>query len=265
MYPTKYHYRINPITQSPTGHTWLFLPGGLGLGSDYLAPFIQQLQLPGSKLVADFPLDGCNNQGELDFKLWHDGLVDLVRSLANPVLVTHDFSAMFALSNMELEPHLSGLVLMNTTTENNFVEHINTMRAIHQLPDLAPAAAAYHLNPTQTLYKEFWHAYKFYYFTAAELAKGEEMMRHFAFNNSAYYYGLHHFYPDYQCRWSPNISTMTLSGENDYICSPHVLTKHHAFQKPNMNHYVIADAGHCPWLMHLAQVQQCFNAFINTL
>ncbi|MGL6028760.1 MAG: alpha/beta hydrolase [Legionella sp.] len=264
MYHTVYDYRITPVSQSTHQPTWLFLPGGPGIGSAYLSPFVQQLNVPGTKLIADFPADGSNDKGELYLKSWNEGLLDLVRSLNKPILVTHDFSTLFALNNPELEPHLGGIILMNGNSENSFVTHINHMRELHQLPDLAQSTCAYHLNPITSLYKAFWQVYKFYYFSAEELGLGEQMMAQFKYNNSAYYYGLYHFYPQYQCRWLPTIPAMTIGSEHDYICPPHIFIDNQAFQQTNFSHYLIENAGHCPWLKQLPQVQRCFDAFISS-
>lgn len=99
---TKYGYRINQLTESH-GFSWLFLPGGPGLGSEYLADLCHKLYLPGSIFLLDFPQDGTNTQGELSIKYWREGLIDLLKSFHQPVLVTHSFAGMFALNLPELK------------------------------------------------------------------------------------------------------------------------------------------------------------------
>ena len=76
---TKYGYRINQISEG-SGYNWLFLPGGPGLGSEYLIDFCKRLKLPGSILLVDFPMDGTNKNGELGIKYWQDGLMDLLKN-----------------------------------------------------------------------------------------------------------------------------------------------------------------------------------------
>lgn len=116
---TKFGYRIKQLTNG-LGYSWLFLPGGPGLGSEYLTDLCTKLYLPGSVFLLDFPKDGTNIQGKLGIPYWQDGLIDLLKSFSKPVLVTHSFSGMFALNLPELKHHLTGLVLMNTTTKNSF-------------------------------------------------------------------------------------------------------------------------------------------------
>lgn len=259
---TKYGYRINQLTESH-GFSWLFLPGGPGLGSEYLADLCHKLYLPGSIFLLDFPQDGTNTQGELSIKYWREGLIDLLKSFHQPVLVTHSFAGMFALNLPELKNYLTGLVLMNTTTKNSFFEHVSAMQQQHHLPDLLPAATQYHLTPSDETYKEFWNTYKYYCFTADELTEGEKILPLFAFNNTAYYHAIEHFYPDYSCKWFPeSIPTMTIASENDFICPPKIFLENKGFQGKNTINKIIAQAGHVPWLMAFNQVQQCFNDFI---
>ncbi|KTC91109.1 alpha/beta fold hydrolase [Fluoribacter dumoffii] len=259
---SKYGYKIRPIKEG-CGYTWLFLPGGPGLGSEYLADLCNKLQVPGSVLLLDFPQDGINTQGKLDMKCWQVGLIDLLQSIPHPVLVTHSFSGMFALNLPELNEYLAGLVLMNTTTENSFFPHVSAMQERHHLPDLIPPASQYHLAPSNETYKEFWNTYKHYCFTAEELNEGEKIIPLFAFNNAAYHYAIEHFYPDYSCKWFPQaIPVMTIASENDFICPPRIFVENNKFQGKNSIHQIIENAGHCPWLIYFNDVQCCFNDFI---
>ena len=259
---TKYGYRLRQITKD-SGYTWLLLPAGPGLGADYLLDLCNKLHLPGAIVLLDFPKDGTNTQGKLGIKYWQDGLIDLLRSFKHPILVTHSFSGMFALNLPELQHHLAGLVLMNTTTENSFYQHVSAMQQKHQLPDLVPAASQYHLAPSNETYKEFWDIYKYYCFTPEEMSEGKKVMTHFAFNSAAYYLAIEHFYPNFTCPWfSEIIPTMIIASENDFICPPYIFLINEKFQRENIIHKTIRKAGHYPWLIYMEQVQHCFDYFV---
>lgn len=258
---TQYGYRIQQISEH-SGYSWLFLPAGPGLGSEYLVHLCHHLNLPGSTFLLDFPQDGRNTQGELDIQLWQKGLIDLLKSFPNPILVTHSFSGMFALNLPELQNQLAGLVLMNTTTENSFFRHVSTMQQKYHLPDLIPAASQYHLAPSNDAYRAFWDTYKHYCFTAEEMNEGEKAIALFAFNNAAYYLAVEYFYPDYSCKWYPQIPTMTIASENDFICPPRIFLDNDEFQRKNNLNKIIKRAGHCPWLIYFAEVRHCFNEFV---
>ncbi|CEG58222.1 alpha/beta hydrolase [Legionella fallonii] len=260
---TNYGYRINQITEG-SGYNWLFLPGGPGLGSEYLIKFCEQIKVPGNIYLIDFPKDGSNPEGQLGIKYWREGLIDLLKTYTNPILVTHSFSGMFSLNTPEIENLLAGLILMNTTTINSFFEHVSAMYQKHNLPDLVPAAGEYHLNPTNESYRQFWQTYKHYCFTPEEMSKGEQMINLFAFNNAAYYEAIEHFYSDFSCKWYPSkIPVMTIASENDFICPPHIFIESERFQSVNVLNKLIEHAGHCPWINHLHLVQNCFDEFID--
>lgn len=263
---TKYGYRINHISvgdQLNWMFNWIFLPGGPGLGSEYLIPFCQRLKLPGNIYLADFPMDGTNIQGKLDLEHWKQGLIDLVKTFNYPILVTHSFSGMLVLNLPEIENYLKGLILMNTTTQNSFFQHVSAMQEKHGLPDLLPPASAYHLDPTRETYKDFWKTYKHYCYTPEEMLQGERMIKTYAFNNDAYYYVVKHFYADYTVKFQPkSIPVMTIASENDFICPPDVFMQDERFQSKNITNKMIKKAGHCPWLVYFKDVQNCFDEFV---
>lgn len=88
----------------------------------------------------------------------------------------------------------------------------------------------------------------------------------FAFNNESYHYAIENFYPEYQCRWQPTkIPALTIASEQDYICPPHIFINDSRFQTPNITNKLINQAGHCPWINHLEQIQICFDEFIEAL
>jgi pimeloyl-ACP methyl ester carboxylesterase len=262
---TKYDYRINQISEG-SGYNWIFLPGGPGLGSEYLFDFCKKLKLPGNIMLVDFPRDGTNKKGELGIINWQKGLIDLLQAYTNPILVTHSFAGMLVLSMPEIENYLAGLVLMNTTTKNTFFQHVSEMQKKHALPDLAPAASVYHLNPSNQTYREFWDTYKYYCFTPEEMSLGEKMMALFAFNSESYYFAIQHFYLTYECKLHPTlIPTMTITSDEDFVCPPRIFVEDNYFQAKNVLNKIIDGAGHCPWLMNFAKVQNCFDEFIEKL
>ena len=139
------------------------------------------------------------------------------------------------------------------------------MHQKHHLPDLVPAAAEYHLNPSSETYKLFWDTYKYYCFTAEELELGEQMIPLFAFNNESYYYAILHFYQDYKSKWNPTIPTLTIASGKDYICPPKIFIEHQGFTGPHIHNTMINQAGHCPWILHFTELQQCFNEFVHNI
>lgn len=260
-----YGYRINQLSKAP-GYNWLFLPGGPGLGSEYLIDFCKQLKLPGTITLLDFPMDGTNSNGKLDFAHWREGLINLLKNYPDVILVTHSFSGMFALSMPEIENSLCGLILMNTTSMNSFFDHVSKMQQKHHLPDLIPAASAYHLHPSNESYREFWNTYKHYCFTPDEMQHGEEMMNLFAFNNASYHHAIQYFYPHYECKLhSSMLPIMTIASEYDFVCPPEIFIQDKRYQSKNVLNKIIAQAGHCPWITRMDAIQDAFDDFVKKI
>jgi len=107
------NYRLNKLKEDNVYKlNWLFLPGGPGMGANYLIDFVSKLDLQGSLFIADFPGDGDNHSTEeIHYEGWKAGLIEVVNSLSPCILVTHSFSGMFALTIDSLEGHASILQL----------------------------------------------------------------------------------------------------------------------------------------------------------
>ncbi|MCC2646796.1 MAG: uncharacterized protein K0R02_861 [Rickettsiaceae bacterium] len=264
MKHTKYGYRIKTIHEESTNNlNWLFFPGGPGLGAKYLEDVVGSLKLPGSKHIVDFPMDGANMHGKLDLKHWRDGLVDLLQNTENPIMVTHSFSGMFALTTPEIEKHLKGLVITNTTINLSFFDHVKHCAEKYNLPDLTPELDKYHADKSKEAYKEFWKTYIHYCFTAEEIEKAKPMLETFDYNNDSYNYIIENFYGDFAIKWVPTIPTLTIASEKDFVCPPHAFTGDTRFNKSNIINKVIPDAGHCPWVNHMNEVQMCFDEYLS--
>jgi hypothetical protein len=178
---------------------------------------------------------GTNNHGVLDIKGWQEGLIDLLQTFPNSILVTHSFAGMLALFTPQLKSYTKGLVLMNTTTHNSFSHHICEMQQKYNLPDISSALAKYHADPCHLGYKEFWHTYKHYCFTEEEMTAGEEMMELFTCNHISYNYTIENFCTHYESKWVPtSIPTLTISSERDYICPPDTFVKNIDYNHPNI-------------------------------
>lgn len=265
MYYSIYNYQITPLITNNNGPTWIFLADGPGLGCDYLKSLALFLDLPGTTLLSDFPQDGNNNKGILKLSYWKKGLLDLIQTYTDPIIIAHGFAGMLILDTPEIEPSLKGLVLINVPLANDFSLNMQKMQQHHQLPDLVPAAAQYHLQPSKKTYQAFWQVYKYYCFTPAELILSAPLCSLFAFNNDAYYYALSHFYSDYQCHWYPQIPTLTITSEYDHLCLPNVFKEHPHYQKSFIHNKIISNAGHFPWLLQAKIIKHYLMTFENEL
>jgi pimeloyl-ACP methyl ester carboxylesterase len=127
-----------------------------------------------------------------------------------------------------------------------------------------PSLNKYHSNPSQEGYRDYWDIYKHYCYTSEEMSAGEKMMEIFAYNNISYNLAIEKFYPIFESKWVPNnIPTLTIASDKDFVCPHDVFIKDNNFNRPNIINRIISEAGHCPWINQLSQVQGCFNEFLN--
>ncbi|MCC8378146.1 MAG: alpha/beta hydrolase [Rickettsia endosymbiont of Graphium doson] len=154
----KTNYRLNKLKEdSICKLNWLFLPGGPGMGANYLIDFVSKLNLPGSLFIGDFPGDGNNrNIEEISYEDWKEGLIEVVTELAPCILVTHSFSGMFALTIDNLENLLTGLVIMNSAPNNSWMELLQKTATKYNLPDLTDHINKLYANPTDDQLKAFF-------------------------------------------------------------------------------------------------------------
>ncbi|MCX4083911.1 hypothetical protein N7281_03385 [Rickettsia hoogstraalii] len=146
------NYRLNRLKEdSICKLNWLFLPGGPGMGANYLIDFVSKLDLQGSLYIGDFPRDGDNrNTEEISYEDWKAGLIEVINRLAPCILVTHSFSGMFSLTIDNLENILTGLVIMSSTPNNPWTKETATK---YNLPDISDDLKELYANPTDNQLK----------------------------------------------------------------------------------------------------------------
>lgn len=79
------------------------------------------------------------------------------------------------------------------------------------------------------------------------------------------HHAIENFYHHYQCQWVPDILTLTISSELDYICPPTIFTTDPRFQRSHITNKIIPQVGHCPWLSQLEALQEYCGKFIPLL
>ncbi|MEV6682276.1 alpha/beta hydrolase [Streptomyces erythrochromogenes] len=98
--------------------TWLFVPGGPGLGSESVLGLVRAAGVPGTAWLVDLPGEGSNRGlpqvPDSPYEGWPDVLTEAAESLDDVIMVGHSTGGMFLLSLPELEAHLAGLCLVSS-------------------------------------------------------------------------------------------------------------------------------------------------------
>ena len=262
---TKQSARFELINSRPGNNlNWVFLPGGPGLGSEYLREFSLSLKLPGSTWLLDMPGDGSNQSAgkSLDYSQWPQDLAKAVSSLDNVVLVAHSYGGMLALSSPELLNHLSGLILIDTAPNNQWMHSSAGSCSNCDIPKTNPTMTNYDKNPSDLGLKQVALSMGPLFFSPDQIKEGTRLLENLPYNHLPYDWVNKHFNPSYQAKWIPQtIPTLIISGTADILTPISLFQQDKRFNRPNIKTILIPHAGHFSWINHQSEFKTIFNDF----
>jgi pimeloyl-ACP methyl ester carboxylesterase len=278
MTKTKKHYLWTKLNarlllinaNNEANYNWIFVPGGPGLGSEYLDELTKLLHLPGTVWHFDFPDDGSNvitiNTKPKNFRIWSQALIEAVSALNNVILVTHSFSGMLALSIPELENLLSGLVLMDSAPDKSWQQAFQQYVLTHPLATAEIKNKIYTENQSNEALKEAVIAGASYCVTTNGLKKFIATIRKLPINYKSYEWYTKNFHSTYKFKWIPkDIPTLIFAGDHDHITPLKPFSEKKQFIRKNILIAEITNAGHYPWIENLTQVKELFNQYCKIL
>lgn len=265
-----YLYDVNHVryelyqTNKGKNYNWLFFPGGPGADSSYLRSLVDELSLPGNVWLIDLPGNGSNIEDSLliDYDQWADFFLKIIKQFDNPVLVGHSFGGMFPLLFPELENHLKGFVILNSTP-TLWLEETATYSKQFDLPDLSEKMGDFAKNPTQATFNAALEVCMPYYFPPASLEKGKAWLSQIACQWQPAVWWLNKaIESNFSAKWIPqNVPTLIIGSKYDCIC-PFSLFKNDArFHRKNIQLLFIENGGHCPWIESPAILRKAFAKF----
>jgi pimeloyl-ACP methyl ester carboxylesterase len=241
---------------------WLFLPGGPGLGSEYLVGLIELLDMPGNYWRIDLPGDGSNRfpDNAKAFSAWPSALVEVVTHFKQPVLVGHSTGGMQALYLPELEKRLSGLILLNSApkAQNAFEEEVQR----HPIAGWENLMLEYKNHPSDETLKAVTLAGVPYLFTPEGSSRGRKLLASLPFNYQTFEWSEKHFDPVYRARWIPaKIPTLIISGEVDKVTPLSLFLQEKSWARDNIHFKSIRKGGHFPWIENPEEVRSAFREY----
>ncbi|PIQ43959.1 MAG: hypothetical protein COV52_03825 [Gammaproteobacteria bacterium CG11_big_fil_rev_8_21_14_0_20_46_22] len=264
VFYTKSGARFQQVSQNAEGSiNWVFLPGGPGLGSEYLRPFVDKLNLPGTTWLLDMPGDGSNTLGDrkVDYNYWPANLASAVKTLPNVILVAHSFAGMLTLSSPGLQHHLLGLVLIDTAPNHQWM----TSSKPFQSKALLKAQKAYFANPSDQTLKSLTFAMAPYFFLEKDMKKGKALLNNLPYNNKAFAWASQYFDPQYEAKWAPEkIPVLIITGAQDHLTPVSLFENDQQFHRKNIRIVVIPNAAHFSWIGHVKLFNQLFKRFFHT-
>ncbi|MCX4778764.1 alpha/beta fold hydrolase [Streptomyces sp. NBC_01264] len=258
--------RLRRASQRPGRWNWLFVPGGPGLGSESLAGLVRTAAVPGTAWLLDLPGDGSNTDPPTTprdpYALWPAVLTEAAEALPEVVVVGHSTGGMFALSTPALEPHLAGLVLIESAPHSGWQSAFAAHALAHPLPGVAEAATAYAHTPSDATLRALTLAAAPWNFTPASLTAGRALLEALPYNNAATTWASAHFDDTYRARWAPRtLPTLIISGTDDHVVDQSLWRTAPSFNGPHILHRLISAAGHFPWLDAPQAVRAAFTEF----
>ncbi|MCD6048478.1 MAG: hypothetical protein K0S08_2125 [Gammaproteobacteria bacterium] len=257
--------RLELVKNNPGSNiNWVLLPGGPGLGSVYLEPLATSLKVPGNVWLLDLPGDGDNrlNGKSINYDAWPQDIVDVVSTMSNVVLIAHSAGGMFALMAPQLEYHLKGLVLLDSSPNNHFLNNLPELSKSFKLPNVAELRATYMKNKNDKTFKWLMVNLADYFYPLNESILGKSQMQNLAYNHLPYDWFGEKFFPKYQATWVPaKVPVLIVAGSKDILTPISTFKTDARFYRKNIKFVVIKNAAHFSWISHENRLNEILQNF----
>ncbi len=269
-----YFYDANHVryelykTNGGQDYNWLFVPGGPGADSSYFHSLIDILDLPGNVWLIDLPGVGSNVSDGVstDFDTWFEVFPSTIKRFNNPILVGHSFGGSFPLLFPELEHHLKGFILLNSTP-SLWMEAAAEYAKQFDVPDLTKEMQAFTQKPCQQTFDVALNACMPYYFPKETLEQGREMLLQVPFQYlAAVWWQTKAIELNFTAKWIPQkVPTLIIGSKYDCICPFSLFEEDKRFDRDNVKLLFIENAGHLIWLENPDAAREAFESFVSGL
>lgn len=227
------------------GPNWILIPGGPGMGPEYLSELFGRVELKGS--IWTFDILGDEAEG------WKRSLLEAAERLNPALIFGHSFGGMLALSTKGLEKHIAGLILADS-------DPVNWLKDCAEPPiprsEMEAWGKRFHDAPSDLLYKEFFSAIAPYYFSKESLRAGRELIERNSYSYRTFLTGDERFFSSYEVAIDLQpIPVFCLAGERDIITPMKVYQRSSRFtEKKDVRYFSIPGGGHFPWVENFQEV-----------
>lgn len=236
------------------GPNWILIPGGPGMGPEYLSELFGRLDLKGS--IWTFDILDANRKSLSDEEIvdgWKRSLLEAAKTLKPALIFGHSFGGMLALSTKELEKHIAGLIL----ADSDPVDWLKDC-ADSPIPKSEMEAWGKKLSdaPSDSLYKDYFSAIAPYYFSEECLRAGRELIDRNSYSYRTFLIGNNNFFSNYEMAIDLRpIPVFCLAGERDIITPMNIYQRSAQFkEKKDARYFPIPGGGHFPWVENFQEV-----------
>lgn len=261
----KFGSRLRSLKKVGSGVTWLLIPGGPGIESDYMASMALQLSIDVNFITFDLPRIEYypKNPGWPDVvKSWREDLCEALCFQENTVIVGHSFGGMLALSTPELQEHCVGAVFLDSSPSKDWEKHSAIAATKLDATKANKAEEEFAKNPSDEAFKKVCVEWAPFYFLPEFEVKGREVLLKTSYNHFPYR-ACGEFFKDFRNRWGGwNFPTLCLAGDNDLITPLSLFENDPSFaEQSNVELVEIKKSGHFPWVENLRDFQLAMKKF----
>lgn len=236
------------------GPDWIVIPGGPGMGPEYLSELFGRLDLKGSIWTFDILDPGREALSDAETVAgWKRSLLEAAKTLGPALLFGHSFGGMLALATKGLEKHLAGLILADSDPVDWLKDGANSPIP---RPEMAAWGKKLSDAPSDSLYRDFFSAIAPYYFRKDCLRAGRDLIERNSYSYRTFQVGNNGFFPGYEAAIDLRpIPVFCLSGEHDRITPMAVYQRCAKFrEKTDARYFSIPGGGHFPWVENPQEV-----------
>jgi pimeloyl-ACP methyl ester carboxylesterase len=236
------------------GPNWILIPGGPGMGPEYLSELFGRLELNASIWTFDI-LDSNHNSLPDEERVagWKQSLLEAAKTLKPALIFGHSFGGMLALSTKDLERHIAGLILADS-------DPVDWLKDCADSPipksEMEAWGKKFEDAPSDSLYKDFFSAIAPYYFSKECLRAGRELIGRNSYSYRTFMTGNDKFFPNYEVAIDLRpIPVFCLAGERDIITPMGIYQRSAQFkEKKDAQYFSIPGGGHFPWVENFQEV-----------
>lgn len=242
--------------RSGAGLTWLLIPGGPGMGSEYLRELFLGLGLEGS--VWSFDLIDPIGQSRDDATVvdgWRKSLIESLDRIGPAVVVGHSFGGMLPLSTTGIERRCTALVLLSSAPDRSWEKCVQEAVRKVEAPGSDALEEVFKLDPSADNFKRLAVSWVPYYFAETHADEGRAMLSRNSFQPLVYQIGARWFLPNYRLHADlPAIPAFCVAGEKDMVTPLCLFRDCQKLQAAQVEYFSILGGGHFPWVENPSQV-----------
>jgi len=236
------------------GPDWLLIPGGPGMGPEYLSELFGRLDLKGS--IWTFDILDSDRESLSDAETvdgWKRSLLEAARALKPALIFGHSFGGMLALSTKGLERHVAGLILADSDPVDWLKDCADSPVPKSEMESWGKKLSD---APSDAMYKDFFSAIAPYYFSKDCLQAGRELIERNSYSYRTFLTGNNCFFSNYEMEIDLRpIPVFCLAGEHDLITPLNIYQRSSQFkEKKDARYFSIPGGGHFPWVENLQEV-----------